>query len=54
MGSGSGVQGPELIPPIGGEGCAFNYVVSAHKPTAVTHSLVGHFTAPQDLNLVIA
>lgn len=55
MASGGGAQGsPELIPPIGPEGCAFNYVVSAHKPTAVQHSVVGHFTSPDDLNLVVS
>ena len=33
---------------------AFNYVVTAHKPTAVAHSAVGHFTGPEDLNLIIS
>ncbi|KAJ0589426.1 DNA damage-binding protein 1 [Helianthus annuus] len=32
----------------------YNYVVTAHKPTNVTHSCVGNFTAPQQLNLIIA
>ncbi|KAJ1405368.1 WD40/YVTN repeat-like-containing domain superfamily [Sesbania bispinosa] len=32
----------------------WNYVVTAHKPTNVTHSCVGNFTGPQDLNLIIA
>jgi hypothetical protein len=31
----------------------WNYVVTANKPTAVSHSLVGNFTSPTDLNLVI-
>ncbi|KAK9843115.1 hypothetical protein WJX74_007214 [Apatococcus lobatus] len=31
-----------------------HYVVSAHKPTVVTHSVVGRFTGPDDLNLIIA
>lgn len=35
------------------EGCAYNYVVSAHKPTAVRHSVVGNFTSASDLNLII-
>jgi DNA damage-binding protein 1 len=39
---------------VGSEGCQFNYVVSAHKPTAVNHSAVGHFTSATDLNLVIS
>lgn len=39
---------------VGSEGCQFNYVVSAHKPTAVNHSAVGHFTSASDLNLVIS
>ncbi|KAL4542634.1 hypothetical protein Ndes2526B_g09435 [Nannochloris sp. 'desiccata'] len=34
--------------------CAYNYVVTAHKPTSVSHSAVGHFTAPEDLNLIIS
>lgn len=42
------------IPEIGPEGCQFNYVVSAAKPTNVQHSLVGRFTSPSDLNLVIS
>ena len=30
------------------------YVVTAQKPTKVTHSVVGHFTGPDDLNLIVA
>ena len=30
------------------------YAVSAHRPTTVTHTAVGAFTAPGDLNLVLA
>ncbi|KAM3349701.1 hypothetical protein ACQJBY_022539 [Aegilops geniculata] len=33
---------------------AWNYVVTAHKPTAVSHSCVGNFTAPHQLNLIVA
>lgn len=33
---------------------ALNYVVSAQKPTIVTGAVVGNFTGPNDLNLVIA
>ncbi|CAM8886889.1 unnamed protein product [Rhodiola kirilowii] len=32
----------------------WNYVVTAHKPTNVTHSCVGNFTGPQEVNLIIA
>ncbi|KAJ0844874.1 putative transcription factor WD40-like family [Helianthus annuus] len=32
----------------------YNYVVTAHKPTNVTHSCVGNFTGSQELNLIIA
>ncbi|KAK1280307.1 DNA damage-binding protein 1 [Acorus gramineus] len=32
----------------------WNYVVTAHKPTAVSHSCVGNFTSPHELNLIIA
>mmetsp|Transcript_12957 Transcript_12957/g.36428 ORF Transcript_12957/g.36428 Transcript_12957/m.36428 type:complete len:1117 (+) Transcript_12957:258-3608(+) len=35
-------------------GCMYNYVVTAHKPTAVTHSACGSFTSATDLNLIIA
>ncbi|KAG2483888.1 hypothetical protein HYH03_017282 [Edaphochlamys debaryana] len=34
-------------------GCHF-YVVTAHKPTAVTHSVVASFTGPNDINLITA
>ncbi|EFN59838.1 hypothetical protein CHLNCDRAFT_29381 [Chlorella variabilis] len=43
-----------MVLEIGQEGCQYNYVVSAHKPTSVQHSAVGHFTAASDLNLVIS
>ncbi|XP_071476122.1 DNA damage-binding protein 1-like [Diadema antillarum] len=33
---------------------AYNYVVTAHKPTAVNRCETGHFTSPDDLNLIIA
>ena len=36
------------------QGSAWNYVVTAHKPTNVTHSVVGHFTSPEDINLIIS
>ncbi|KAI8524591.1 hypothetical protein RHMOL_Rhmol13G0160800 [Rhododendron molle] len=32
----------------------WNYVVTAHKPTNVTHSCVGNFTSSQELNLIVA
>jgi DNA damage-binding protein 1 len=32
----------------------WNYVVTANKPTAVNKSLVGNFTGPNDLNLIIS
>jgi hypothetical protein len=32
----------------------WNYVVTAHKPTSVSHSCVGNFTSPNQLNLIIA
>ncbi|RXG55188.1 DNA damage-binding protein 1 [Armadillidium vulgare] len=32
---------------------AYNYVVTAHKPTSVTACATGHLTSPTDLNLVI-
>ncbi|XP_071054441.1 DNA damage-binding protein 1 [Onthophagus taurus] len=31
-----------------------NYVVTAHKPTAVTACVTGNFTSPTDLNLIVA
>lgn len=33
---------------------AHNYVVTAHKPTAVNACVTGNFTSPDDLNLIIA
>lgn len=30
------------------------YVVTAQKPTMVTHSVVGQFTGEEDMNLIIA
>lgn len=33
---------------------SYNYVVTAHKPTNVTHSCVGNFTSPDEINLIIA
>lgn len=45
----------ETVPIPGGVGgSVYNYVVTAHKPTAVTHSICGNFTSPTDLNLIIA
>ena len=35
-------------------GSIFNYVVTAHKSTAVIKSVVGSFTSPTDTNLIIA
>ncbi|XP_063230961.1 DNA damage-binding protein 1 [Bacillus rossius redtenbacheri] len=33
---------------------SYHYVVTAHKPTAVTACVTGNFTAPNDLNLILA
>ncbi|GAB6033172.1 DNA damage-binding protein 1a [Chamberlinius hualienensis] len=33
---------------------AHNYIVTAHKPTAVTTCVTGSFTSPDDLNLILA
>jgi len=38
---------------IGAQSCMFNYVVSAQKPTSVTHSACGNFTSTTSLNLII-
>jgi DNA damage-binding protein 1 len=32
---------------------SYHYVVTAHKPTRVTHAVVGTFTSPTELNLII-
>ncbi|KAL1525255.1 hypothetical protein AB1Y20_020120 [Prymnesium parvum] len=32
----------------------WNYVVTAHKPTNVTHALTGNFTGPDDINLIVS
>ena len=37
----------------GGDSGACAYVVTAHKSTAVTHTVVGNFTSPTDLNLIV-
>ena len=34
--------------------CAYNYAVTAHKPTSVAHSAVGQFTGPEDVNLILS
>lgn len=31
----------------------YNYVVTAQQATAVTHAVVGHFTGPGDVNLIL-
>ena len=33
---------------------SFNYVVNAYKSTSVIKSVVGSFTSPTDINLIIA
>ncbi|XP_028966942.1 DNA damage-binding protein 1 [Galendromus occidentalis] len=33
---------------------SYNYIVTAHKPTAVTGCLTGNFTTPTDRNLIVA
>ena len=38
----------------GPTGCAYNYVVTANKPTNVSASVCGHFTSRSDLNLILA
>ena len=37
----------------GGDSGACAYIVTAHKSTAVTHTVVGNFTSPTDLNLIV-
>ena len=32
---------------------SYNYNVTAHKPTAVSHSLAGHFTSPDIFNVLL-
>lgn len=32
----------------------YNYVVTAHRPTRVSHATVGAFTGPGDVNLIVA
>ena len=47
-------EGPSGISAAVGDAGVFNYVVTAHKPTAVTHAVVGNFTSPSDVNLIVA
>ncbi|KAK9791627.1 hypothetical protein WJX73_005132 [Symbiochloris irregularis] len=35
-------------------GCGLNYVVTAHRPTNISGSVVGHFTGPDDINLIVS
>lgn len=44
---------PPPAPPAGPAPAAL-YVTSAHKPTTVTHAVVGAFTGPDERNLIIA
>lgn len=37
-----------------GPPASYHYLVSAHRPTAVTAAAVGAFTGPQDVNLVVS
>jgi hypothetical protein len=32
----------------------YHYVVTAQKPTVVSHAITGHFTSPTDRNLITA
>lgn len=34
-------------------GCVYNYVVTAQRPTAVTHTAVGNLTDPQNTDLLV-
>jgi len=38
----------------GSRGAAWNYVVTAHRPSNVTHALTAAFTGVDDLNLIVA
>jgi DNA damage-binding protein 1 len=40
--------------PGAGAAACCNYVVTAHKPTVVTHAVVANFTSPSDINLITA
>ena len=33
---------------------AYNYLVTAQKPTAINLAVTGNFTGPHDLNLILA
>ena len=33
---------------------SYNYVVTAHKPTNVTHALTGNFMGPDEINLIVS
>jgi hypothetical protein len=37
-----------------GQNAAWNYVVTAHRPSNVTQAVTAAFTGSQDLNLIIA
>jgi DNA damage-binding protein 1 len=42
-----------MVTDVGPKGCIYNYHVTAHRPTAVTHCAVGNFTSSSDVNLII-
>eukprot|EP00775_Hariotina_reticulata_P011705 gene11705-11850_t len=42
-----------MVTDVGQQGCIYNYHVTAHRPTAVTHCAVGNFTGSSDVNLII-
>ncbi|XP_067655980.1 DNA damage-binding protein 1-like isoform X1 [Haliotis asinina] len=44
----------EVIESVYTSNMAYNYVVTAHKPTSVNACVTGNFTSPDDLNLIIA
>jgi hypothetical protein len=45
---------PAAPAPADASPAAHLYVVTAHKPSAVGHALVGAFTGPSDVNLIIS
>lgn len=50
----AGGAAPLPATPASESAAAHLYVVTAHKPSAVGHALVGAFTGPGDVNLIVS
>lgn len=49
-----GAPAPAQSASVGAAAAANLYITTAHKPSAVGHALVGAFTSPDDVNLIVS